>query len=369
MLMKDSRLIIHSSLRLDILEKIHAGHQGIRKCRERARDSVWWPGLSKQIEDMVTTCPVCCKYRENHAEPLITTCFPERPWQKVATDLFEHNGKTYVIVVDYYSRYFEIAPLKKSTTAEDVINQMKSFFARHGIPETVVSDNGPQFAAASFSKFAEEWGFTHLTSSPRYPQSNGEAERAVKTAKNLIVKSEDPYSALLSYRSSPLQNGYSPAELLMGKKLRSTLRLASEKLTPKLPDTEKLRRDEESYKQRQAQNYNRRHRASVLPDLSSGEKVWVKDASSPAVVVGKSEEPRSYLVKTEQSLLRRNRRHLTPDPKDLTVNGDSTGRRQLRSSESVDVNERASTLRNELGPNVVQTRSGRIVKPPTRLNL
>ena len=66
-LMKDTRLVIPSSLRLDTLDGIHAGHQGIRKCRERARESVWWPGLSKQIEDMVTTCPTYCNHRQNHA--------------------------------------------------------------------------------------------------------------------------------------------------------------------------------------------------------------------------------------------------------------------------------------------------------------
>ena len=134
---------------------------------------------------------------------MIPTPLPERPWQKVATDLFYQNipptcsTKTYIIVVDYYSRFFEIAPLK-STTTENAINHLKSFFCRHGIPEITVSDNEPQFAAATFSKFAEEWGFTNLTSSPHYPQSNDEVERAVKTEKDLIVKSEDPYLALLS---------------------------------------------------------------------------------------------------------------------------------------------------------------------------
>lgn len=129
---------------------------------------------------------------------MIPTPLPERSWQKVATDLFYHNGKTYIITVDYYSRFFEIAPLKSITT-ENAISHLKSFFCRHGIPEIVVSDNGPQFAAATFSQFGEEWGFTHLTSSPHYPQSNGGVERAVKTANNLVVKAEDLYLALLSY--------------------------------------------------------------------------------------------------------------------------------------------------------------------------
>ena len=113
--MKDSRLIIPSSLRLDTLDKIHAGHQGIRKCRNRAREPVWWPGISKQIKEMATCQPVA-NTEKNHADPMIATPLPERPWQKVATNLFYHSGKTYIIVVNYYSRFFEIDPLKSTTT-------------------------------------------------------------------------------------------------------------------------------------------------------------------------------------------------------------------------------------------------------------
>ncbi|KAJ8346672.1 hypothetical protein SKAU_G00280730 [Synaphobranchus kaupii] len=96
-------------------------------------------------------------------------------------------------------------------------------FARHGIPETVVTDNGPQFTGGDKKVFAADYGFDHVTSSPRYPQSNGEAERAVQTVKNLLKKAADPYRALLAYRATPLSNGYSPAQLLMGRRLRTTL--------------------------------------------------------------------------------------------------------------------------------------------------
>ena len=246
---------------------------------------------------------------------MMPTTLPERPWQKIGVDLFHHSGKECIITVDNYSRFFEIAPLK-NTTSESAINHLKSFFSRHDIPEIIISDNDPQFSAAEFSKFAEEWGFSDLTSSPHYPQSNGEAERAAQTTKDLITKSEDPYLALLSYRSTPLHDGYTPEELLMGRKRRSTLPLAPELLAPKWPETEQLWKTELEYKHKQAEKYNRRHRASVLPELKPGNKVWVTDQSSPAVLVQKSLEPRSYMVKTERSLLWRNRRHVveTPNP-------------------------------------------------------
>ena len=82
-------------------------------------------------------------------------------------------------VVDYFSRYPEIVKLaRNNTTFNDVINHLRSLFARHGIPEKVISDNGPQFIAADFANIAEEYGFTHVTTSLKYPQANGEVERA-----------------------------------------------------------------------------------------------------------------------------------------------------------------------------------------------
>ena len=212
--MKDDRVIIPSALRLDVLDKIHTGHQGIQKCRERAKSGVWWPNLSKQIEDLVRECPTCIKTKTNRAEPMIPSQLPERPFQKVGTDLFEWKGQEFVLVVDYFSRYCEIGVLRKSSSQE-VINHLKAIFVRHGIPETVISDNGPQNSLAEFAKFSEDWGFTHITSSPKYPQSNGEAERMVQTTRNLLTKSDDPYEALLAYRATPLENEFNPAELFM----------------------------------------------------------------------------------------------------------------------------------------------------------
>ena len=147
---------------------------------------------------------------------------PSRPWEKIGTDLFEWKKVDYLLVVDYYSRYIEIAKLT-STSANSVIAHLKSIFSRHGIPETVMSDNIPQYSATVFEEFAKEYGFTHVTSSPKYPQANGTAERAVKIVKQLLKKNQDPYLAMLAYRSTPLENGYSPAELLMGQKIHTTL--------------------------------------------------------------------------------------------------------------------------------------------------
>ena len=129
------------------------------------------------------------------------------------------NGATYIIASDYFSRYLEVIKLT-TTTSSSVISALKSLFAKYGIPEEVVSDNGPQYASAEFCSFVKEYNFQHTTSSPHFPQSNGHAERAVQTAKRLLKNSKDQHMALLSYRSTPLPwCGLSPAQLLMGRQI------------------------------------------------------------------------------------------------------------------------------------------------------
>ena len=125
-LMRGARIVIPVSMQSDILEKLHVGHQGIRRCRERAKQS---------------ECPICINFRSQKAEPLIPTQLPNLPWQMVATDLFEWKKATYLLIVDYYSRWIKIAKLT-GLTANSVINHTKSIFARYGIPEKVISDNG-----------------------------------------------------------------------------------------------------------------------------------------------------------------------------------------------------------------------------------
>ena len=86
--LKGPRLIISSSIRLEILDRIHDGHQGTVKCRRRTKDSVWWPRLGKQLEEMVTNCCKCIEHRKPNIDPMILSAVPERPWQVLGTDFF-----------------------------------------------------------------------------------------------------------------------------------------------------------------------------------------------------------------------------------------------------------------------------------------
>ena len=147
--------------------------------------------------------------------------------------------------------------MQKTTKSHEVIRALKAIFARHGIPEEVRSDNGPQYASAEFTHFAKEWGFKHTTSSPRFPQSNGEAEHAVETTKSLLKKEKDPSKGPLAYRSTPLACGYSPFfELLIRKKLRNTIPTFHTVLNPSWLDMDKLHEREAGRKETQRLNFN-----------------------------------------------------------------------------------------------------------------
>ena len=155
-------------------------------------------------------------------EPLCPSTLPEKPWERLGADLFELNKTHYLLLVDYFSRWIEVRKLS-SLTANAVVTAIKSIFSFHGICDVLISDNGPQFASSEFRTFIESYGFTHLTSSPHYPRTNGEAERSVGTVKRMWNKSQNFDLSMLTYRATPLENGDTPSELLMGRMLRTTL--------------------------------------------------------------------------------------------------------------------------------------------------
>ena len=152
------------------LDLINESHLRIKKCKARARANiVYWPGMSHDIHDTVAKCSICLTHRHNNQkEPMIPHAIPDRPWQKLGSDVFEHKGKPYLVIVDYYSKFIEMC-LTRDKTAGTIVTHMKSIFARHGIPEELVSDNMP-YNSKEFKHFASDWGFKLTTSSPPYPQ-------------------------------------------------------------------------------------------------------------------------------------------------------------------------------------------------------
>ena len=233
------RVVIPNSIRSKIVGLIHVSHTGVQGCLRRAREVVFWPKMVQDFESAIAQCETCQTFQSNQQkEPMICQPIPELPWQFVGTDLCEFEGKQYLVLVDYYSDFFELDHLQDKT-AKEVIAKLKSHFSRHGIPERVVSDNGPPYSSHEFAAFSRAYGFEHVTSSPGYPQSNGKAESAVKAAKSLMKKSKesktDPYLALLELRNIPGEKvKSSPAQRLFGRRTKTSVPVSKQLLKPQI---------------------------------------------------------------------------------------------------------------------------------------
>ena len=123
LLVRGSRIISPPPLRKEVLQRIHDGHLGITKCRELAKQSVWWPRISAELTKLVADCEESCKNQRQRAQPLTPSKLTFLPRQKVATNLFEWNQKMHLLVVDYYSMYIEVAHLVQATANEVVKHQ------------------------------------------------------------------------------------------------------------------------------------------------------------------------------------------------------------------------------------------------------
>jgi len=152
-----------------MLKKIHGSHLRMEKCFSRAREGLFWPNISRSIKEKVASCGVCNMYRNYQVkEPLLPQPVLDRPWQVLAVDMLVLAQGKFVVLVGYYSNYFELTQLKDSTSPS-VINCLKQYMSRHGILEVLHSDNGPEFGSLEFQHFAKQYQFQHVTSSPRLP--------------------------------------------------------------------------------------------------------------------------------------------------------------------------------------------------------
>ena len=193
--------------------------------------------------------------------------------------------------------------LLSNNTAQDVILRFKSQFARHGIPEVVHSDNGPQFTSQMFADFADAYKFRHTSSSPYNQHANGLAEKGVQTIKNLLEKASednrDPYLALLAYRNTPRSAEIaSPAQRLFSRRLRTPLPMKASLLTPKVNNS---RKELDQARSQQTQSYD--CNARKLKPFDVSQKVWYKTEGLVGKwlkgVIVKCLAPSSYLVETQ----------------------------------------------------------------------
>ncbi|XP_052777918.1 uncharacterized protein K02A2.6-like [Mya arenaria] len=313
-LLKGNNVIIPKDLRRMMLDKVYDSHLGIEKCTQRARSVMFWPNMTKDIKNKVLNCPICLEHRNSNVkEPMIPNQIPSRPWEVVATDIFHWNDSNYIVVVDLYSRYFECGLLRNMRT-DTVIHKLKGYFAAHGISSKVISDNAGQYCSQEFDKFAREWDFEHVTSSPLHSQGNGVAEKCIQTIKKMFTKSlqdnKDPYLAVLEYRNAPLSCGKSPVQLLMSRETRSILPVTRKHLEPKVQNRQEIKSKMSKSKIKSKTWFDKS--AKPLTQLSQGETIRIKQGKRwKQAIVRKQVHDRSYIVETNDGgVYRRNRNHL-----------------------------------------------------------
>ena len=225
------RVVIPESLQRRVLDSLHANHSGITRMKAIARSHFWWKGLDADIEAMGKSCYMCQSNQSNPAAaPLHPWIWPDAPWRRIHIDFAgPFLGHMFFVVMDAHSKWPEVVTMK-STTAEKTIEVMRCLIAHHGIPDQVVSDNGPQFTSEEFKQFLKGNRIKHILSAPYHPASNGLAERFIQTLKRALKASDKSRRSiyhrlaefLFEYRATPHSTtGVSPAELFLKRKLRT----------------------------------------------------------------------------------------------------------------------------------------------------
>ncbi|KAG5882310.1 hypothetical protein JTB14_019335 [Gonioctena quinquepunctata] len=293
----NNRIVVPYSLRCYMFGLLHERHFGVVKTtKSRAREVFYWPSINKDTEDYVTKCRICEKFKTNNVkEPMVPHQVPNKPFSKIAADIGEYGKSNYLIIFYYFSKWLQIVTMKNKT-AEEIINKFKICFATHGVPDLLVSDNEP-FSSFKMRNFAREYNFNIVTSSPRYPKSNGLAESGVKIAKNILKKSFDLNLALLNYRVTPIEgSGSLPAQLIMNRSLKTKIPVGDNLLKPNRVSSDDAHTqilEKQAVAKHQHDKVCRERK-----ELNVGKNITIKKQSMGAWRSNKkASTPRSYIVK------------------------------------------------------------------------
>lgn len=323
LILKGDRIVIPESLRAEVLDILHTGHQGDTKCILLARESVFWPGISNDIRQLVKDCELCNKHQPEQPKlPIMQPDLPTRPWEKLGTDIFGFKGNKYLTIVDYYSRY-PVIRLLSDITADTVCNHFTSVLAEYGLPSTIIADFGTQYISEKFKKNCERNGITLTFSSPYHHQANSLAERSVGICKKLWKKAVEgstcPYTSLWMYRVTPLDNKLpSPYELLFGCKPRTLMPSTKKTLQSNHPENDKHQERNYERQENQARYYDKKAGLDRRT-INNMEPVYVRNTIKkvwePGVVLNRPNpvrEPRTYIVDVNGKVYYRTREHLKP---------------------------------------------------------
>uniref|UniRef100_A0A3P9MCB8 Gypsy retrotransposon integrase-like protein 1 n=1 Tax=Oryzias latipes TaxID=8090 RepID=A0A3P9MCB8_ORYLA len=284
--MRGSRIVIPLAAQRQTLMLAHEGHQGIVKTKQRLRTKVWWPGIDREVEDLVRSCHACqINTSTSHDVPTVRTELPAKPWQMLAMDMCGPfpSGHYLLVVTDYYSRWVS-ADILQNPTSMNITNCMKHLFATHGLPESIVTDNGTPFISKEFKLYLQENGISHRRITPYWPQANGEVERQNKTLCKAIraahAEGKDWRAELdvflLAYRSTPhCVTGRSPAELLFNRKIRTKLPELSHLQQIPMTDDAAVRRTDALRKEKGRSDADKHRKAKESP-VKQGDRVLLR---------------------------------------------------------------------------------------------
>ena len=275
-LMLKNRYVIPESLRTAVLKLAHEGHPGTDAFLDSLKSRVWWPRITKDANLFAERCSVCYRRRRNQPSELLPSEI-EGIWQKLAIDLVTIEGQHFCSVIDYGSRWPEILHLNITTTSA-VIERLMELFARFGLPRSIVSDWGPQFASEEFGTFLKQLGVVHTKSSPRYARSNGMVERLHRVIKERVaglpqhlklnVRLQQVLFDIRNSRHRML--GTSPGQALFSRALQTRV---PEHIDPRFVELQ----HQMSAKAQMAMAHDSRRGVGPLSPLQSGEPVLLQD--------------------------------------------------------------------------------------------